>query len=186
MIAAWRSLRGKCSLVPLSARLPASPTSPVLRLPTVRPASALPATTTRSLNSLASPPKSTTLTALLYPSRGDLCTYHKARLPLVFTRLCSTRRNMFGGARDAPEMAAGGPASNHGRELLPANVKPLHYTLRLEPNFEKFTYEGSVVIEYIADPFTKPPPAIKTWLTSLRGDQSGCGRGHHVDCSEYA
>lgn len=33
------------------------------------------------------------------------------------------------------------------REVLPANVKPLHYDLTLEPNFEKFTYEGKVVIE---------------------------------------
>ncbi|KAK2761286.1 Aminopeptidase 2 mitochondrial [Arachnomyces sp. PD_36] len=35
----------------------------------------------------------------------------------------------------------------HGREILPANVKPLHYDLTLEPDFEKFTYEGSVVID---------------------------------------
>lgn len=35
-----------------------------------------------------------------------------------------------------------------GREVLPANVKPLHYDLTLEPDFEKFTYEGSVTIEY--------------------------------------
>lgn len=33
------------------------------------------------------------------------------------------------------------------REILPANVKPLHYNLTLEPDFEKFTYEGEVVIE---------------------------------------
>lgn len=34
-----------------------------------------------------------------------------------------------------------------GREVLPKNVKPLHYNLTLEPNFETFEYEGSVVIE---------------------------------------
>ena len=34
-----------------------------------------------------------------------------------------------------------------GREVLPTNVKPLHYDLTLEPNFHDFTYEGSVVIE---------------------------------------
>ncbi|OAL06541.1 hypothetical protein IQ06DRAFT_208141 [Phaeosphaeriaceae sp. SRC1lsM3a] len=33
------------------------------------------------------------------------------------------------------------------REVLPTNVKPLHYDLKLEPNFEDFTYEGSVVID---------------------------------------
>lgn len=35
------------------------------------------------------------------------------------------------------------------REVLPTNVKPLHYGLTLEPNFDKFTYEGTVVIEYV-------------------------------------
>ena len=34
-----------------------------------------------------------------------------------------------------------------GREVLPANVKPLHYDLTLEPDFENFSYEGTVVIE---------------------------------------
>lgn len=36
-----------------------------------------------------------------------------------------------------------------GREVLPINVKPMHYDLTLEPDFEKFTYEGTVVIEYV-------------------------------------
>lgn len=36
------------------------------------------------------------------------------------------------------------------REVLPTNVKPIHYDLTLEPNFEDFTYEGKVVIEYDA------------------------------------
>ena len=34
-----------------------------------------------------------------------------------------------------------------GREVLPTNVKPLHYNLTLEPDFAKFSYEGTVVIE---------------------------------------
>ena len=34
-----------------------------------------------------------------------------------------------------------------GREVLPKNVKPLHYDLTLEPNLESFEYEGSVSIE---------------------------------------
>jgi aminopeptidase 2 len=34
------------------------------------------------------------------------------------------------------------------REVLPTNVRPIHYDLTLEPNFEDFTYEGKVVIEY--------------------------------------
>jgi aminopeptidase 2 len=35
------------------------------------------------------------------------------------------------------------------REVLPTNVKPIHYDLTLEPDFEKFTYEGEVTIEYV-------------------------------------
>lgn len=35
----------------------------------------------------------------------------------------------------------------HAREVLPDNVKPIHYNLTLEPDFDKFTYDGTVVIE---------------------------------------
>lgn len=34
-----------------------------------------------------------------------------------------------------------------GREILPANVIPRHYDLTLEPDFEKLTYEGHVIID---------------------------------------
>lgn len=34
-----------------------------------------------------------------------------------------------------------------GREVLPTNVKPMHYDLTLEPNFSNFEYEGKVVVE---------------------------------------
>ncbi|WPH01164.1 aminopeptidase 2 [Acrodontium crateriforme] len=34
-----------------------------------------------------------------------------------------------------------------GRQVLPKNVKPLHYDLTLEPNLETFKYEGTVSIE---------------------------------------
>lgn len=44
---------------------------------------------------------------------------------------------------------------SRGREILPTNVKPLHYTLTLEPDFEKFTYEGTVTIEYDFHPTEK-------------------------------
>ncbi|KAF2790722.1 hypothetical protein K505DRAFT_327375 [Melanomma pulvis-pyrius CBS 109.77] len=36
---------------------------------------------------------------------------------------------------------------SHGREVLPSNVRPVHYNLTLEPDFDKFTYEGKVVID---------------------------------------
>lgn len=34
-----------------------------------------------------------------------------------------------------------------GREVLPKNVKPVHYDLTLEPNLETFEYDGKVIIE---------------------------------------
>lgn len=34
-----------------------------------------------------------------------------------------------------------------GRELLPANVVPRHYDLTLEPDFAKFTFDGTVLID---------------------------------------
>jgi len=49
---------------------------------------------------------------------------------------------------DAPS----GVTNVQGREVLPTNVKPLHYDLTLEPNFDNFTYEGTVIIEYVRCP----------------------------------
>lgn len=45
------------------------------------------------------------------------------------------------------EFADGVATNIHGRELLPANVIPRHYDLTLEPDFEKLTYDGTVVID---------------------------------------
>ena len=48
----------------------------------------------------------------------------------------------------ATALDAGGTTQiSSGRELLPTYVKPIHYDLTLEPDFEKFTYEGAVIIE---------------------------------------
>lgn len=52
-------------------------------------------------------------------------------------------------ARRGDDGAAGSmPVAAQGREILPDNVKPLHYDLTLEPNFENFSFQGSVQIEY--------------------------------------
>lgn len=51
--------------------------------------------------------------------------------------MCSSRRE------------TSGSTNVQGREVLPTNVKPQHYDLTLEPDFEKFTYEGTVIIEYV-------------------------------------
>ncbi|KAI9818054.1 MAG: Aminopeptidase 2 mitochondrial [Pycnora praestabilis] len=45
------------------------------------------------------------------------------------------------------EVVGGSMDVTQGREVLPTNVKPLHYDLTLEPDFEKFTYEGTVTID---------------------------------------
>lgn len=61
-------------------------------------------------------------------------------------RYCSHRRTMCRKKADIPD---GSIDVNANREVLPTNVKPLHYDLTLEPNFDKFSYEGTVVIEYV-------------------------------------
>jgi aminopeptidase 2 len=47
------------------------------------------------------------------------------------------------------DVPSGSANVSQGREVLPTNVKPTHYDLTLEPNFENFTYEGVVIIEYV-------------------------------------
>ena len=51
--------------------------------------------------------------------------------------------------RKTADLSGGSVDVEASREVLPTNVKPLHYSLTLEPNFEKFSYEGTVVIEYV-------------------------------------
>ena len=71
----------------------------------------------------------------------------KSRYPL-FTSLqsirhCSHQRSMCRNSADG----SGAAMVTKAREVLPTNVKPLHYDLTLEPDFEKFTFEGEVIIE---------------------------------------
>jgi aminopeptidase 2 len=49
--------------------------------------------------------------------------------------------------RGESEFADGGMDITKGREILPANVIAKHYDLTLEPDFEKLTYEGTVIID---------------------------------------
>ncbi|KAF2749750.1 hypothetical protein M011DRAFT_465417 [Sporormia fimetaria CBS 119925] len=59
-------------------------------------------------------------------------------------RYCSHRRNM---CRHQPDVDGAAMDITQAREVLPTNVKPVHYDLTLEPDFEKFTYEGKVSID---------------------------------------
>lgn len=61
-------------------------------------------------------------------------------------RYCSHQRNM---CRAYEDTMSGSVDITKGREILPSNVKPIHYDLTLEPDFEQFTYEGTVVTEYV-------------------------------------
>jgi aminopeptidase 2 len=42
---------------------------------------------------------------------------------------------------------ASGSTLAAGREILPANVKPIHYDLTLTPDFKTFKFDGAVEIE---------------------------------------
>jgi aminopeptidase 2 len=96
---------------------------------------------TRPTTTTIYPARQTLAVANTTPRRAVRPSQHTALVP---RRHCSHRRNMcrhFGAEEHGSVTIA--PA----REVLPTNVKPLHYDLVLEPNFEDFTYEGTVVIE---------------------------------------
>lgn len=50
--------------------------------------------------------------------------------------------------RNGSEAVSASHDITHGRQVLPKNVKPHHYDLTLEPDFETFKYEGTVVIDF--------------------------------------
>lgn len=45
------------------------------------------------------------------------------------------------------EIVEGSVDVSRGRQILPTNVKPIHYDVTLEPDFEKFTYRGNIIID---------------------------------------
>jgi aminopeptidase 2 len=49
--------------------------------------------------------------------------------------------------RREADVAGGNMDVTKGRVVLPKNVKPVHYHVTLEPNFETFKYEGTVSID---------------------------------------
>lgn len=96
---------------------------------------------------------------LLHPitSNRAFSTCRSARIPPIRSfslsfllkeqrRYCSYRRMC---RYTNADLVDGSVDITKGREVLPTNTIPRHYDLTLEPNFEKFTYEGSVIIEYV-------------------------------------
>ncbi|EZF25689.1 hypothetical protein H112_02004 [Trichophyton rubrum D6] len=131
------------SLLSLSPPLSFSITQP-FRRSFVRPIR--PATSPRPPSSFTPPTSATSATSLLPFSLTSTTSSPSARLPRQFKRFCSYRRMCH--ARRGDDGAAGSmPVAAQGREILPDNVKPLHYDLTLEPNFEDFSFQGSVQID---------------------------------------
>jgi hypothetical protein len=97
-----------------------------------------PRSVVRRLHVLRSP-LSPVSSSLRHPPR-----FAAVPLPSASKRYCSYRKMCRSRRAD---VLSGSTNITHGREVLPTNVKPLHYDLTLEPDFEKFTYEGVVVIE---------------------------------------
>jgi len=82
------------------------------------------------------------------PPRSPLRSQYQALPVRPQLRYCSYQRNnMCKHFADAVSESA--TDVSKGRELLPKNVKPLHYHLTLEPNLETFEYKGKVVIESV-------------------------------------
>lgn len=120
------------------------------RLPLVLNAARQPPLSRRPLSLSFLNPSSTLSLSTTTPSTTTSPTTNRLSRssPLSHTskRYCSYRRM----CRRGEELS--GSTTMQGREVLPKNVKPVHYDLTLEPDFEKFTYDGSVVIEYAFAP----------------------------------
>lgn len=69
--------------------------------------------------------------------------------PRTTLRYCSYQRNMCRATEMGVSAEGDGSAMkvSGGRDVLPTNVKPTHYDLTLEPNFETFEFRGEVVIK---------------------------------------
>lgn len=105
-------------------------------------ATAFTATTAATATRTAS--TTTAATTARPTTRTNLALRRSSPLSQTSKRLCSYRRMC--GSRRAD---GGSTVVPHGRDVLPSNVSPVHYDLTLDPDFEKFTYDGSVVIEYV-------------------------------------
>ncbi|QSS64262.1 aminopeptidase [Histoplasma capsulatum] len=99
-------------------------------------------TTPTTTSSSTSATLATPLTAFPVPLRSRFTP--RTTLAIQAKRYCSSRRMCL--ARQGDDVA-GGATAMAAREILPTNVKPLHYDLTLEPDFSNFTYRGTVIID---------------------------------------
>ncbi|KIW01467.1 uncharacterized protein PV09_07224 [Verruconis gallopava] len=67
--------------------------------------------------------------------------------PRTQLRSCSYQRHNMCRHSLGADVAESAVDVTKGREVLPTNVKPLHYRLTLEPNLESFEYKGTVEID---------------------------------------
>ncbi|KAK4459188.1 peptidase family M1-domain-containing protein [Cladorrhinum samala] len=85
-------------------------------------------------------------TSISTPPQRPLLNPKLVRLSSITpVRRCSHRRHNMCRTHAATETAGG--VNVQARELLPTNVVPKHYHVTLEPDFTKFTFEGTVVID---------------------------------------
>lgn len=78
--------------------------------------------------------------------RSRLNDIYRSSFQKQHVRHCSYQRKM---CYQHADVVSGSMDMTKSREILPTNVKPVHYDLTLEPNLEKFTFEGTVIIEYV-------------------------------------
>ncbi|RDW77149.1 hypothetical protein BP6252_05202 [Coleophoma cylindrospora] len=82
------------------------------------------------------------------PHRPEALTHRASTISsVVALRHCSYRRHEMCKMHGDGGVEGSGMDVTQGREILPANVIPKHYHLTLEPDFEKFTFDGTVIID---------------------------------------
>ena len=98
----------------------------------------------RTLSSFSSP----VLPSVLSTTRPFLADTRTIRLEQTWNlvRNCSYQHIV---TRQSDEHIPASMDVTEGREVLPKHVRPLHYDVTLEPDFENFSYEGTVKIEYV-------------------------------------
>ncbi len=118
-----------------------------LSVRSICPSAASTARNSRSITNYQRPfyiPHSSLIPALKTANSSSVSTHRS--IVCEQRRACSHRARMCRYGSQA-EVVSSGMDISKGREVLPVNVRPVHYDLTLEPDMEKFTYGGKVKIE---------------------------------------